>query len=1126
MSDKEYSLEELNYFRVCYITTKIIRDGLRSVFKQEWDRLYGRRLGKWLDTYRNGQDFFNMESRRSRKKNRRLLNIIQYGDTSEWDCTCLIFAILFSDSLGGPLLNPTVASNVNDLRDFRNGFCAHLSQPSVLESDFQANVQRVTNAFMALNLDTKDLQIIINQRSFPTGEVQKLQEQIAVLEEEIQGKPKSFVVLPPKPSHKVIERKAEVENIMQMFSDLQKNNEAGSIVTVYVSGNPGCGKSQTARQVGKMFNDENQDGSTFVMTLNAESEESMLDSYKIFARALGITEYSLNSIAGGDSKLTKKEQLLHLKAFSFSKVQSYSTWLVIFDNVNELENLTDCWPGDEEWGGCGQVLVTTQDSVYLPFGDPFCETVSLSEGMQTKDALNLLRSISQFSSSDKEEEEEEHLVLDALDYQPLAIASAALYVRYVHDGTATRKGPGSFTWKSYLKKLEMGKRNVTEKVYEAMNMKYPQSMTSAVSLTLQKLVKNPVFEHAFQFLALCSPAPIALDVIIKFVTNMEQDLDEDLTATEVSKCCLLMQLSPDADNPPLMRVHQVVHEVSKSHFLGTNTEDKVSVLIEPFIEALSSFAQHDLLQFDLQFHLFSKMIAPHLMVFSNHLEASNWALDATSRKRNQAKETVLNFGDICNTHGYVPTAKTYFECALNIASGDGEGSSDDKYIIATTLNNLGVVYLKQGKIEVAKDHHQRALDLFKSLNQTKSSPEIADSLNKLGNVFYSLSHFQKAKEYFIKSLTMREEMYGKEDASVASSLNNLGSVYSVLGEHQIAKDYYKRSLALAETLYGEIHPHVADCLCNLGIVHSELGATREASQYHEKGLEMRKKLYQPNHLVISESYNNLGLMHKGAGQLVQALDCYKSALCIRENVLDQEHPALAEVLSNLGQVYMDLGEIQESKDCHFRARDIRMGNLESDHSELGDSMLNLGMVFEQCCELREAADYYQQALQIYTKSYAKNHQLYQSAAECLKRVSEQQTDLDNQTHRSQRPDHCTARFRSSMTEAFRRSKLLNYPFAGAHWDRLIRLSANLTSLDSLIKQYSIYLVLLYVKYYVCDGDTGVFRVLWQMIPYIVGLLVMERAIDAEYIYNDFELLRSLKILGFLYLLGYFFQSYL
>ncbi|KAL9956756.1 hypothetical protein ACROYT_G038285 [Oculina patagonica] len=468
-----------------------------------------------------------------------------------------------------------------------------------MEADFQSNVQLVTNAFTALCLDTKELQNISNQGSFPTGELQKLQEQIRVLEEEIQAEPKSFIFLPPKPSHEVTERKAEVEDIMQMFMDMQNTNEDDSIVTVYVSGNPGCGKSQIARQVGEMFAADNQDGTTFVMTLNAESEQSMLDSYLKFARALGVTEYSLASIAGGDSKLSKEEQLAHLKTLVFAKVQDYSTWLLIFDNVDELASLRGCWPEEEGWGNCGQVLVTTQDSTNLPFADPVCQNVSLSEGMQTKDALSLLRSICQFSGDD---EEGEHFVLDALDYQPLAIASAALYVRYLHDGGGKGVAPGSFTWKSYLTKLETGKRNLTEKVYERTSKSYPLSMTSAVSLALQKLVQHDSFKT-------CGPVP--------------------------------------------------------------------------------SLAQ-------------------------------------------------------------------------------------------------------------AKDHHQRALALVESLNPTKPAPEIADSLNKLGNVSFSLSQFESARDYYLRSLTMREELYSKEDATVVASLNNLGSVYSVLGDHKTAESYYQRSLDLGE----------------------------------------------------------------------------------------------------------------------------------------------------------------------------------------------------------------------------------------------------------------------------------------------------------------------------------------
>ena len=66
MANKEYTEEELNYFRVCYITTHIIREGLKELFKREWDRHHSPGFGLWQDTARNGQDFFRMESGKSR----------------------------------------------------------------------------------------------------------------------------------------------------------------------------------------------------------------------------------------------------------------------------------------------------------------------------------------------------------------------------------------------------------------------------------------------------------------------------------------------------------------------------------------------------------------------------------------------------------------------------------------------------------------------------------------------------------------------------------------------------------------------------------------------------------------------------------------------------------------------------------------------------------------------------------------------------------------------------------------------------------------------------------------------------------------------------------------------------
>jgi len=79
----EYTLEQLNYFRICYIAFNLVPEGLRQVFKQEWDFLYKTTPGEWKDTPKNGSDFYNKESRKSRSKNSRYLATIQNGNTAE-----------------------------------------------------------------------------------------------------------------------------------------------------------------------------------------------------------------------------------------------------------------------------------------------------------------------------------------------------------------------------------------------------------------------------------------------------------------------------------------------------------------------------------------------------------------------------------------------------------------------------------------------------------------------------------------------------------------------------------------------------------------------------------------------------------------------------------------------------------------------------------------------------------------------------------------------------------------------------------------------------------------------------------------------------------------------------------
>ena len=183
-SSKEYTDEQLNYYKICYVTTKLLAEGLREIFKQEWDKRYKTIKGEWKDEPRNGMDFYNGESPRNQTRNAHLLATMKNGNSGEWDCTMLFYAILFSDCVG-PDLSAIVRKNVDDLRNFKNEF-AHVPQGRLSAIDFQNALSKVEVAFHALGLPTAKIRDLRYQKTFPTKDLAKVLKEVDNLKQEVQ----------------------------------------------------------------------------------------------------------------------------------------------------------------------------------------------------------------------------------------------------------------------------------------------------------------------------------------------------------------------------------------------------------------------------------------------------------------------------------------------------------------------------------------------------------------------------------------------------------------------------------------------------------------------------------------------------------------------------------------------------------------------------------------------------------------------------------------------------------------------------------------------------------------------------------------------------------------------------
>jgi len=240
-------------------------------------------------------------------------------------------------------------------------------------------------------------------------EVDKLKHEVKVLEDQLQSETRPFCILPPKPSHDVAARNDEVAKITEVLRQLKETNES-RLSYLYISGNPGRGKSQLAGLVAEQIFMESTDA--FVMTLDASNLDRLLDSYVSFARHLKCSEYAVTNTLN-DKDLKTEEKIAYIKSLAGTKVELYASWLLLVDNVVSIPEMYAHLPdtGNSHWSK-GQLLITSQDSISIPSDNSFIKQMSVSQGMAPSDATSLLATISGIA-----DDETAKKVAHALDYQ-------------------------------------------------------------------------------------------------------------------------------------------------------------------------------------------------------------------------------------------------------------------------------------------------------------------------------------------------------------------------------------------------------------------------------------------------------------------------------------------------------------------------------------------------------------------------------------------------------------------------------------------------------------------------------------------------------------------------------------
>ena len=659
---KEYTSEQLNFFRICYVTTDVLADGLREIFKQEWDKVYKSTKGEWKDDSRSGTAFYNGESPQNQKRNALLLATIKNGNRREWE-------------------------------NF-----AHITQGRLSDTDFQNAIGKVDVAFQALRLTTEKNQGIKNQATFLTEQLlntlknlQEKENQRQVLADQLYKEVPSFCILPPEPAHDIGSRDCEVAKIAQLLKELKKANY-NRLSYSYISGNPGSGKSQLAGLVAQRFFHEQvkeMPDASFVMTLNAASPDSLLESYTNFARQLKCPDYSVMQILSS-KEWSIDNKIANLKMLVGAKISNYTSWLIVVDNVTTLSSVHVHLPqsGNEAWAR-GQLLITTQDTTSIPLESSLVNHISVSKGMEPDDASCLLAKLSGIADGELGLE-----VARKLDYQPLALAGAAVFVKSIRQDKIKRH----FGWDEYLKLLEKGKRETTEHTLADENSAYPNTMTKAITLAVETQVKSDKFvKDLFSLLSICAPQPLNVNVAINYIAKANKHFDEedkDLIHMTFRGCSLL--LLEEQKDGTFIRVHQVVHDAIKLVMSGYQMSQLTSEIVSA---AVASFNQFIVEIPPENRRLDTMNIIPH--IDSLHIVIDQCLSTERLFQVQGIAEKFKNLGEICRIHCEFVVGKKYVEHCLAIQQRLLGVNHVD---VAASYTALSSIYKDLWDLEEAKDY--------------------------------------------------------------------------------------------------------------------------------------------------------------------------------------------------------------------------------------------------------------------------------------------------------------------------------------------------------------------------------------------------------------------------------------
>lgn len=312
-------------------------------------------------------------------------------------------------------------------------------------------------------------------------------------------------------------------------------------------------------------------------------------------------------------------------------------------------------------------------------------------------------------------------------------------------------------------------------------------------------------------------------------------------------------------------------------------------------------------------------------------------------------------------------AMVYYQMALR-----NSRATNFKPGIATSLNNMSVIYSERGKFDDAITYVQKALDIDIAY-YGEQNPFVATDYNNLGLTYSSLAQYDKALEMIRKALTIRTGLYGEKHDDVAASYLSLGKCQQDLAHYDESIKSYTKALDILLALHGEKHEMVARTYNHLGVLYNKKEQYALSLEMHNKALAIYREVLGENHAETATAYGNLAGLYILLGRYEEGIEIYRKTLAIEERVYGPNNHHMAITLSNIAAAYTSMGKLDESINIYKKNLPIVKACYGENHPETARALLMLGTAYLAKQQYAECISLMQQARSILISSLGERH---------------------------------------------------------------------------------------------------------------------------------------------------------